>query len=117
MINELIARVFRARDFAHLQHWETDSYAEHMALGDFYEGVVEQLDTLIEAYQATFGRVSGVKLLPVAKGEALKVLQDDAVWIAKNRSKIAGSVLALESIVDELTALYLGTIYKLKFLK
>lgn len=117
MLNELIARVFRSRNLTHLQHWETDSYAEHVALGDFYEAVIGQVDKLVEVHQATFGRVKGVKLLPAATGDVLKVLQDDAVWIAKNRSKIAGDVLALESIVDELTALYLDTIYKLKFLK
>jgi len=39
------------------------------------------------------------------------------VWIASNTDKISGEVEALENILQEITALYLKTIYKLKFLK
>ena len=37
MINDLIARVFEARNVAHLEHWNTGNYAAHRALGDFYD--------------------------------------------------------------------------------
>lgn len=35
MLEELIMRVFAARNAAHLEHWRTKSYAQHVALGSF----------------------------------------------------------------------------------
>lgn len=116
MITELIARVFCTRDCAHLKHWSTGSYAEHQALGDFYEEVIDIVDNLVECYQGNFGRIGKVKLDSQA-GEPLKCMESDAVWIAENSEAISGDVEALENILQELTGLYLRTIYKLKFLK
>lgn len=116
MVEELVARIFRSRDCSHLTHWKTSSYAEHAALGDFYDEIIDLLDNLIECYQGNFGRIGEVKL-QTQQGEILKCLESDAVWLAENRSQVTGEVEALENIIDEITALYLKTIYKLKFLK
>lgn len=51
MIEQLVSRVFSTRNAAHLRHWSTQSYAEHVALGDFYDGVIDALDALVEARQ------------------------------------------------------------------
>ena len=48
MIEDLIERMFHARNAAHIAHWKTKSYAEHKALGHYYEDVIEKLDDLIE---------------------------------------------------------------------
>lgn len=116
MVEELISRVFATRNCAHLSHWSTKSYAEHQALGEFYDGVIDIVDNFVECYQGNFGLVGKVKL-SADTGDVLKCLKDDAVWIDKNSSKITDEVEALENILQELTALYLKTIYKLQFLK
>lgn len=107
MVEQLIAKVFSTR---------TKSYAEHVALGDFYDSVVDLIDSLVECYQGNFGIIGDVKPKD-ANGDFLKCLEEDVVWIAENRDGIAGEVDALENIVDEITSLYLKTIYKLKNLK
>lgn len=115
MIEELIARVFKTRNQAHLSHWKTKSYAEHQALGSFYDDVIDVIDKLVEAHQGSKGLIGHVDLS--CKDESvdiIKALSDDANWTAKNRSKIASNVPALENIVDELVGLHLSTIYKLK---
>lgn len=115
MIEELVARVFKTRNQAHLAHWKTKSYAEHKALGSFYENVIDELDGLIEACQGSKGIIGHVDLS--CKDESvdiIKCLTDDANFISKNRTKIAHGVPALENILDEIVALYLKTIYKLK---
>ena len=113
MIEELIAKVFAAREAAHLEHWRTKSYAQHQALGEFYEGIIGQIDELVECYQGNFGIIGDVK--PVrAEGDVLSMLSRDVGWIGKHREKIAGGVDALENIVDGISALYLRTIYKLE---
>lgn len=118
MIEELISRVFLTRNLAHLAHWRTKNYAEHVALGDFYDGVIDKLDGLVEAYQGSFGLIKEVPEEDdsMYDMEILEVLQEDAKFLNKNRSEIARKVPSLENIVDEITDLYLSTIYKLKFL-
>ena len=57
MIEELIAKVFAAREAAHLEHWRTKSYAQHQALGEFYDTIIDQIDELVECYQGNFGLI------------------------------------------------------------
>ena len=115
MIEELVARVFRTRNQAHLSHWKTKSYAEHKALGSFYDKVIDLTDKLVEACQGSKGIIGHVDLS--CKDESVDIINalvDDANWISKNRSKVSYGVPAIENIVDELVGLYLSTIYKLK---
>ena len=115
MIEELIAKTFEARNAAHLEHWRTKSYAKHTALGSFYEDVVELVDDLVEAYQGNFSIIGKVPTVEQTHNEdCVKCLSDQVAWIAKNRSKIARNVAPLENIVDEITGLYLKTLYKLE---
>lgn len=115
MIEELISRAFKTRNQAHLMHWKTKSYAEHQALGSFYDDLIDVLDKLVEACQGSKGLIGHVDLSCKDESvEIVKCLSDDANWISKNRSKIAHNVPALENIVDEIVGLYLTTIYKLK---
>ena len=115
MIEELIAKVFEARNAAHLEHWRTKNGEVHRALGKFYEKVIDKIDELVEAYQGNFGIIGKVPDVGQTHNEdCIKCLSDQVAWIAKNRSKIAKNVASLENIVDELTGLYLKTLYKLE---
>lgn len=116
MIEQLISKVFAARNAAHLAHWSTGSYAQHVALGDFYNGAIDTIDKLVEAYQGNFGKIGKVDL-EEGEDNVLDLLEGDVVWINDHRTEIANGVAALENIVDELTGLYLSTIYKLRNLK
>ena len=115
MIEELVARIFKTRNQAHLSHWKTKSFAEHEALGGFYDDVIDKLDTLVETCQGSKGIIGHVDLS--CKDESvdiIKCLTDDANFISKNRSKLGHGVPAIENILDEMVGLYLKTIYKLK---
>jgi hypothetical protein len=114
MIEDLIERLFHARNAAHIAHWKTKSYAEHKALGHYYEDVIEQLDDLIEAYQGTFGIIDG---LDDQEKSISKMINDDIIWLNENRSKVAKGVSAIENIIDELTATHMKTLYKLENLR
>lgn len=51
----------------HLLHWNTNSYAEHMALGGLYDYVHDFKDGVIEKLMGYTGkRVSGLKFEPVS---------------------------------------------------
>ena len=62
-----------------------------------------------EKFEATFSEIEGYLVFSVCV--------DDFLWIDKNYKTLSGSVTALQNILDEIVALYLKTIYKLKFLK
>lgn len=120
-IDELICRVFLSRDMSHLQHWKTDSYAEHVALGDFYDGVIEKIDSIVELYQGLFTRVNHVEdeeLEERLEGiyNIVEHLKDDVRFITENREKIANGVSAIENLLDDLVDFYGSTLYKLRFL-
>ena len=116
MIEELIQRAFSARDAAHMAHFRTKSYAQHVALGDFYESVIGAVDDLVETHQGLFGIVDNITPKP-RKGDVIGILRDDADWIEANRDLIAGGSDAVAHLVDGITALYLKTLYKLENLK
>ena len=116
MIDEFIQRAFCSRNAAHIAHWRTKSYAQHVALNAFYDNIVDATDKLVEAYMGATGKVVDEIEIPAVKPikDILKHLTDEVSWIDENRSDIANGVSALENIVDEITGLYLSTIYKLK---
>lgn len=47
----LIGELFFLRDIAHLRHLCTSSYAEHVALQEFYESIVGLADDYVEIIQ------------------------------------------------------------------
>jgi len=117
MIEQLISRVFYARNLAHWSHWRTKSYAQHQALGSFYDDVIDAVDALVEAHQAVHGLVGDIPA-PSAKGsEVLPVLRSDAEWIEQNHEKICEGNRAIANLIDGVTGVYLRTIYKLENLR
>ena len=117
MIEQLISRVFYARNLAHYEHWRTKSYAQHKALGKFYDGVIEALDALVEAYQGLNGLIGSIPSPTDTKGDSLKILKADAEWIEANHEEICGGNRAVANLIDNVTGIYLSTIYKLENLK
>jgi hypothetical protein len=117
MIEELISRVFYARNVAHFEHWTANgvgAYARHQALGSFYEDVIEALDSLVEAYQGAFELIGPVRAPKTKASEILLILTEDAAWIEKNHEAICKGNRAVANLVDGVTETYLTTIYKLR---
>lgn len=114
MIEQLISRVFYARNLAHFEHFRTKSYAQHKALGKFYDAVIDALDHLVEAHQGVNGIIGSIPSPTETKSEALKTLKSDAEWIEKNHEGVCGGNRALANLLDNVTSVYLSTIYKLE---
>lgn len=117
MIEELIGRVFYARNLAHFSHWRTKSYAQHQALGSFYDEVIDAIDSLVETYQGAFGLIGGIPTPKQTPSDCLKCLKADAEWIEKNHESICKGNRAVANLIDSVTGVYLTTIYKLENLK
>lgn len=117
MIEELVGRVFALRNAAHLEHWATNSFSKHMALGKFYDKIIDKTDTLVEAYQGWHGLIGEVTIPKVSRESAIKQIEKDAAWIAENRSKISQGNAMIENLIDDLSETYASTHYKLNQLK
>lgn len=114
MIEELIKRVFEIRNAAHVQHWKTKSFSEHEALGQFYDTIIDTIDKYVESYQ---GGVDLIKDVDGIDPATIGMIEEQMLWIAKNRTELAKSAPALENILDELVGTYARTLYKLENLR
>lgn len=118
MIEQLIGRVFATRNAAHLAHFTTKSYAQHMALGSFYEDVIEALDELVEVFQGRSGIIDSVAIPGnVPPANIAQHLLTEVEWIETHKAEIAERCGPVENLIDELAAVYRRTIYKLENLR
>ena len=117
MIEDLISRVFHSRNLAHWNHWRTKSYAQHKALGHFYDDVIEALDDIVEAYQGAFELVSTIPAPDKTDNDILKHLETEAAWIEENHEGICKGNRAIANQIEALSGVYLSTVYKLRNLK
>jgi len=117
MIEDLVSRVFYARNLAHFEHWTVNgvgAYARHVALIEFYDNVIDNIDKLVEAYQGAFDLIGTIPKTPTKASEILAVLTEDAAWIEKNHEAICRGNRAVGNLVDGVTDTYLTAIYKLR---
>lgn len=118
LLEELVERVFCARNASHLEHWSTDSFSIHMALGEFYDEVVDKIDEIVEVYQGSYGvQKLNLDYEDYCKGKAVKWIPEHVSWIYANRDGICKKNAMLVNIVEELLAIYARTHYKLENLK
>lgn len=117
MIDELISRVFAARNAAHLEHWNTTNDARHRALGDFYDEVIGKVDKVMEVYQGNFGRIPKAKLGPTSYDTMEKILSADVKWLEDNMNEISQGVRAIENLLQDLSGQYFHTLYRIENLK
>lgn len=115
---DFVGALFLARDVAHSVHLNTRSYAKHMALNEFYDGIVSLTDKFAEAYQGRHGLIGPITLKSARKTtNILEFLQDSLAEIEEARYKVCEKTdTPIQNIIDEIVGQYLSTIYKLRFL-
>lgn len=115
-VQEFVLCLLHAVTNTHILHLQSRSYAEHMALGSFYEELEDLTDSYVEAYQGKYGLIEGYEAkyeLPTPPIEYLVTL-NDYVYQARQSLKQDSE---LQNITDEIVALIDSTLYKLQFLK
>jgi hypothetical protein len=80
--------------------------------------VIGLADNFAEAYQGRHGLIGPISLQSAKKtGNVVEFLQDQLAEIEANRYKFCDEdETAIQNIIDEVVALYLSTLYKLRFL-
>lgn len=114
---EFVLTLLHAATNAHILHLKSRSYAEHMALGAFYEALPDLADSLAEAIQGLTEELLDYPLDYYAPADnALDELVQLKVYVKDERHELPQDS-EIQNIIDEIAALIDSTIYKLKFLK
>lgn len=115
---DFVGILFLARDVTHSVHLNTRSYSKHKALQKFYESIIDLADSFAEAYQGRHGLMGPISLQSAKKTtNVIDFLQNQLEEIEADRYKICDETdSAIQNLIDEVIALYLSTLYKLRFL-
>jgi hypothetical protein len=111
-LEELASRVFQARNITHREHLKTDSYSKHIALGSFYDDVIESIDEIIEVHQGRHELIGDFTVQDKLPKNVTAYLIEEAAWIENNRNKF-DTCPAVLNLIDSLAAIYLRAVYKL----
>ena len=114
---QLVAKCLAVRTAAHYAHFQTRSYARHVALGDFYDALLDAVDEFAEVYMGLEGRFDSLPSATVPTGQPLEFIRELVSWLETNRNAAAAGHTALENIVDNITAIAARTLYKLENLR
>lgn len=115
-IQELICELLEAEQQARLFHWNTSSFAEHKAMGEFYDGIGDLADTFVEAYMGEYGRVNvghDLEILPYTMDAPLTFVSSFLEYIKSGARMAVLGNSSLNNILDEIQGLCEKTVYLL----
>lgn len=115
---DIVSVMFLSREQAHREHLKTDSYSAHVALGDFYDGIIEIADEFAECFQGLYGKIGNVPYRTADIGSIDDVLEKHLGVIEQARGALSENHdKPLQNIIDTACGLYLRTLYKLRRFK
>ena len=100
----------------HFFHWSTDSFSKHMALGTYYDEIVELTDDLVEAYMGCYEKITVFPSTYHLPKEPIKYMESLKSFVNDARKDLPQET-QLQNIIDEIAQLIDSTLYKLKNLK
>lgn len=117
---QFISTLMQSRNQAHIYHLQTDSFAAHKALNEYYDSIIPLVDSLVESYQGRYGILRGYEMTMSLKeydnmNSVVTYFMGLQVFVDSIRTKIPQDSF-LQNQVDEVIALISSTNYKLKFL-
>jgi hypothetical protein len=106
---KFIGTLFQSRDAMHIAHLQTTSFAEHKALGMYYDKILDLTDSFTEKYFGRNGRVEFI--IPEAKiQDAVSHMKGMQATIEAERDNYSSD---LQNIMDEMLGLVNETLYLL----
>ena len=111
----------QSRNQTHIYHLQTTSYAKHVALQEYYEGIIDSIDSLVEAYQGKYGILKGYKMIGTlsdleAEEDIVEYFEKIVKYCDLKRKKLPQEGF-LTNVYDDVDTLLRSTLYKLKTLE
>jgi hypothetical protein len=119
-MKKIVLKFLQIQSQMRILHWQTTSYAEHNAFGGFYDAADDLIDTIVEAIQGKYGRITlgGIDSIQVSDYGNLKInmfLMDmDAFLI--NEIYHCGIDKEKDSEIENLLQEFRAEVDKLKYL-
>ena len=114
---EFLLTLMHSSTNTQILHRQTKSFAEHTALGEYYEAIIPLVDSLTEAIQGLEGEIIDYPVDyygPANSG--LEELMSLKEYVSEERKELPQET-EIQNVVDEIAALIDSTLYKLRFLK
>ena len=99
----------------HFFHWSTDSFSKHMALGAYYDGIVDLVDQFVEAYMGKYGKITKFPNVYHQPKEPISYIESLIRFVGEARQDLPQDS-ELQNLIDEIADLLNSTAYKLRFL-
>ena len=115
----IISTLFGARDTAHKLHLASRSFAEHLALGDLYDALLESADSIAEQIQGKYGLMN----LPTISDDVFKsesastFIVELAKWAEESRTAFNSEDTHLLNEWDVVISVIYKAKYKIENLK
>lgn len=119
LLTDLVMCLLNSAIVTHIMHWQTESYAAHQALGEYYTEIPEAIDAVIEAYQGKTGII--LRSFPVETEVyedmiPLVYMEYLSQKLTDNRA-LFGAYPEIQNLVDAIADLIDSTMYKLRRFK
>jgi cobalamin biosynthesis protein CobT len=116
---EMVCNILHSRNQAHVFHLQTQSFAEHKALNDYYDGVLLLFDGIVESYQGKYGIIKNFKTFKIEQykngKKTISYFKRLLDIIDEKRDSVEDTYI--QNQIDTVQELINSTIYKLRFLK
>jgi hypothetical protein len=120
-VAKFASKIFESRQMAHVFHLQTrgdGSYAQHIALGEYYDGILDLIDSFIEVYAGQYQIIENYEIIDTTDAidrNKVDYFVDLTEFIKSTRyTDISKEDTHLQNIIDEIVALIYRTLYKLK---
>jgi len=119
-VAKFISTLLASRTQAHIFHWQVEdnsSFAEHKALNEYYDEIVDLVDEFVEAFQGKYGIIRGYSSPAVFREDDNLVIYFKALsqYVDKTRHSMPDDTY-LQNLIDEIYQLIETTLYKLQYL-
>jgi hypothetical protein len=112
---DFIGYLFMIRDMFNLYHLKARTYSSHIALNDAYKNLLKLIDVLVESSQSEVLLDIEIPCSSIRGIDPIDFIEECIEYIETNKNIFNKS--SFQNIIDEIITLFLGTKYKLNFLK
>lgn len=116
---EMMSLLLHSQTQVHAFHLQTESYAEHKALQNYYEGIDGLVDGLVESYQGKYGILKGYKSMDMNDWKSTESTVDYMKQLCDRVTELRDCCedSFIQNQIDTVCELINSTLYKLRFLK
>jgi DNA-binding ferritin-like protein len=111
-----VATLLHSATNTHFFHFSTDSFSKHMALGQYYDEIVELVDSLTEQYMGIYGQIKSFPDAYHKPTDPVKYMESLQSFVKEARADLPQDT-EIQNQIDAIAELIDTSCYKLKFLK